>query len=44
MFDSHQLLPLYVEHLGVRSHLSVEFMAGLVFSAQATTYNIFRTF
>ena len=30
-------LPLYVKHLGARSSLSVEFLAGLVFSAQAFT-------
>jgi DHA1 family multidrug resistance protein-like MFS transporter len=37
-------LPLYVEHLGVRSHLSVEFMAGLVFSAQAFTMMVASPF
>lgn len=33
-------LPLYVESLGVRSQLSVEFMAGMVFTAQAATMMI----
>lgn len=37
-------LPLYVEHLGSRSHLSVEFLAGLVFSAQAFTMMIASPF
>jgi DHA1 family multidrug resistance protein-like MFS transporter len=30
-------LPLYVAHLGTRTHMSVELLAGLVFSAQAFT-------
>ncbi|NLF65957.1 MAG: multidrug efflux MFS transporter, partial [Chloroflexi bacterium] len=30
-------LPLYVQYLGSRSGLSVEFLAGMTFSAQAIT-------
>jgi MFS transporter, DHA1 family, multidrug resistance protein len=33
-------LPLYVQELGARSSLSVEFLAGMVFSAQAITMMI----
>jgi DHA1 family multidrug resistance protein-like MFS transporter len=37
-------LPLYVAHLGTRTHMSVELLAGLVFSAQAFTMMIASPF